>query len=352
MLVSPITQKALYQKGKELYTEDGAESYPIIHSVPVLLTGGEAADWHREIIEVLLWQFPEKIEELYAKIDWSRPNISPIYIEYISALLKDKEGILSAVRSYSRDDTAKWIIPKKNSTPVLREDIKMFRERNTEKHAAARFASVRGIGGKIYLPKYIEQVHASRPSVIAELSTGAGTGTAAVADKKARDCAMYSMDISFSCHGNTVSIAKYLDMKDTLLPVCANFWNMPFADESVDVACSHFGLDESREINRTISEVARILKLGGRFINVSRSSAVSRSFDLFEPFGFTRDEMIEVMKTARLFSDTQGLIDQCAGYGLGLSEKHVFKTDLERIQEVTVSVFVKKTLDKQRFNMT
>jgi len=346
-LVSPVTHKALYRKGHALRTEDGTEAYPVIKGVPVLLTGGACADWHREIIEVLLWQFPEKIEELYTKIDWSLPNISPIYIEYISALLKDKEGILSAVRSYARDDTAKWIIPRKTSAPVLREDIKYFRERNTKKHAAAKLASVRNNAAQ--LPKYIEQVHASRPSVIVELSTGSGTGTAAVADKKAPDCIMYSMDISFGCHGNTVSIAKYLDMADTLLPVCANFWHMPFADGSVDAVCSHFGLDESREINRTISEISRILKPGGRFVNVSRSSAASRSFDLFEPFGFTRDEMVEVCKTARLFGDTRGLVDECAGHGLAFIEKYSIPTAQERIQEVVISVFVRhETAESQQ----
>jgi len=349
-LVSPITHKALYQKGHALCTEDGAESYPAIKGVPVLLTGDACADWHREIVEVLLWQFPEKIEELYAKIDWSQPNISPIYIEYISSLLKDKEGILSAVRSYAHDDTAKWIIPQKNSKPVLREDIKYFRERNTKKHAAARLALVRNIGDRMYLPKYIEQVHASRPSVVVELSTGAGTGTAAVADKKAGDCVMFSMDISFGCHGNTVSIAKYLDIRDSLLPICANFWHMPFADESVDVVCSHFGLDESREINRTISEISRILRPGGRFVNVSRSSAASRSFDLFEPFGFTRDEMVEVCKTARLFGDTQGLVDECARHGLTFVEKHIFPTAQERIQEVAVCVFERRETAKSQQN--
>jgi len=340
-LVSPTTHRALYQKRHALCTEDGTESYPIIKGVPVLLTDDACADWHREIIEVLLWQFPEKIEELYTKIDWSLPDISPIYIEYISALLKDKEGILSAVRSYTRDNTAKWIIPRKTAAPVSREEIKIFRQRNAKKHAAVKLASVRGIGGKIYLPKYIEQVHASKPSVIVELSTGAGTGTAAVADKKAGDCVMFSMDIGFGCHGNTVSIAKYLDLEDTLLPVCANFWHMPFADKSADIVCSHFGLDESREINRTIAEVSRVLKSGGRFVNVSRSSAASRSFDLFEPFGFTREEMVEVCKTARLFGDTQGLIDECAKHGLRLAEKHSFQTGQKRMQEAVVSVFLR-----------
>ena len=343
-LVSPITYKALCQKGHTLRTQDGSESYPVVKGVPILLTGGESADWHREVIEVLLWQFPEKLEELYTKIDWSQPNISPIYIEYISALLKDKEGILAAVRGYSRGDTAKWIIPRSGAQLVPKHEIKTFKQRSARKIAAAKLASVRNNGAdglSVWLPKYAELVHAAKPGVIVELSTGAGTGTAAVADQKARDCTMYSIDIGFGCHGNTVSIAKYLGTKESLLPVCANFWHMPFADESVDAVCSHFGLDESRETGVTLGEVSRILKKGGRFVNVSRGSVVARSFDLFEPFGFTREEMAEVCKTARLYTDTQGLIDECAGRNLALAEKQVFPSAQERIQEVVVSAFVK-----------
>ena len=339
-----MTHEALYQKGRVLSTRDGAESYPIVKGVPVLLTGDARAKWHREIIEVLLWQFPEKIDELYAKLDWSA-DISATYIEYISALLKDKAGVLAAARSYSRDDTAKWIIRQSSRKPVSPKEIKTFKWRNSRKFAAATVASARNNGEDQWakhLPKYAEQVHLAHPSAIVELSTGSGFGTAAVAGKKAGDCAMYSMDISFGCHGNTISIAKYLGMKDTLLPVCANFWHMPFADASVDAVCSHFGLDESREINRTIAEVSRVLKKGGRFVNVSRDSAASRSFDLFEPFGFTRGEMVEVCKAARLFADTQSLVDACAGHGLPLEEKYAFQTARERIGDVVVCVFVRQ----------
>jgi len=316
----------------------------VVRGVPVLLAGGEGADWHREIIEVLLWQFPEKIDELYAKLDWSAA-ISPVYIEYITALLKDKEGILAAARSYAHDDTARWIIRQTDPRPVPPAELKTFKWRNARKFAAATVASARNNGEgqwAVHLPRYAEQVHLGDPASIVELSTGSGFGTAAVAGQKARGCTMYSMDIGFACHGNTLSIAQYLHMKDSLLPVCANFWHMPFADESVDAVCSHFGLDESREIGQTIAEVSRVLKKGGRFVNVSRGSAASRSFDLFEPFGFTQDEMVEVCKAARLYGDTQGLTGVCAGHHLALNETHAFPTARERTGEVVVSVFVRQ----------
>ena len=340
--VSPITQKPLAREKDALVTEDRTESYPIVNGVPILLIGDTVADWRREIMEVLLWQYPEKFDEMRAKRDRTKAP-SALYIEYITDLLKDKEGILAAMRGYSQDNTARWNVT--GPEPVPPSEIKSFNWRNSRKFARrmVRTAKKNGSHGWArHLPKYVELVHESKPQSLLELSTGAGLGLSAVARVKARDCTMYTMDIGYACHGNSVSIAKYLRIQDSLLPVCANFWHMPFAPARVDAVCAHYGLDESREVGLTVAEVARVLKPGGRFINVSRSSADLRSFDLFEPFGFTREEMVEVCKMARLYGDTQGLIDACAECGLALEERHVFPTARERTGEVVISVFLRK----------
>ena len=345
-LVSPITHEALYQKGRKLYTLNKAEVYHVVRGVPILLDDDTSADWHREIMEVLLWQYPAKIDVMYTKVDWSTfEGPSKTYIEYISALLKNKEGILSAVHHYSRAKTDQWIIHHRGTQPVSSEAISAFKKHNNKKRGATKLTSVRNNGEDqwaTYLPRYVEQVHSGGPSVLLELSTGSGFGTAAVADQKQDSCTMYTMDISFDCHGNAAGIAKYLHISDTLFPVCANFWHMPFADESVDAVCSNFGLDESREMQRTIAEVSRVLKTGGRFVNVSRSNASLRSFNLFEPFGFTREETVEVIKTARIYSDTESLIDECEGHGLTLREKYDFQASNEQTREVTVSTFIRE----------
>ena len=345
-LVSPITHQALHQEGQKLYTSDNTEAYPVVNDVPILLTDDAAADWHREIMEVLLWQFPEKIDEMYAKVDWSSfGGPAETYIEYITALLRDKDGILSAVRQYASTQTDQWIIRQEGAQPLTSEVISSFKERNTRKHARATVKSARREGRNHWaphLPRYVQQVHSGGPPVVLELSTGSGFGTAAVADKKADGCVMFTMDIGYDCHGNTVSIAKYLRMQDSLFPVCANFWHMPFANESVDAVCSHFGLDESREMHRTLTEVARVLKPGGRFVNVSRSNASFRSFNLFEPFGFTREETVEIIRAARIYSDTESLVKDCARHGLALHEKYDFQTAHEGTREVVVSTFIRQ----------
>ncbi|MCL2508352.1 MAG: class I SAM-dependent methyltransferase [Oscillospiraceae bacterium] len=344
ILVSPVTRKMLRREGDKLHTLDHTESYPVVNDVPILLTGGASADWHREIMEVLLWQFPEKISELYTKLDWSK-SPSDVYIQYIGDLLKDKAGIMSAIRSYSQESTDKWIIRDNGAGPLTPDVIAAFERRNSKKFARATVKSARHNGIKKWakhLPKYVELVHRSNPSFIAEISTGSGFGTAAVADKLSPGCTMFTVDIGFDCHGNSVSIAKHLKISDKLLPVCANFWHLPFKSESMDVVCSHFGLDESRENGRTLAEIARVLKKGGRFVNVSRSDASQRQFDLFEPFGFTREETVGLMKVARLYGDTKSLEEECTAYGLTPRESFEFHSSGARTRRVTVSVMVRE----------
>ena len=324
-LVSPITRKKLQQKGDSLHTQDQSESYQIINDIPILLTDGSAATYHREIMEVLFWQFPGKVDEWYAEWDHaSWPYDS--FKKYISTYLKDKNGIISAIQSYSQAGTRKWII-QHPTEPVSTYEIDTFNRRSAEKYAVDMVMSTRDTENKRfdsqYLPKYTDLIHAARPSVIVELSTGAGMGTAAVADKKASDCIMFTLDISYGCHGNAVGIADYLDIRNSLFPVCANFWYCPFADQSVDVVCSCYGLDESRETPSTISEVSRMLKKGGNFVNVSISSALWRQYELFKQYGFSYDETKELMKVARLYCDTDELINECSKHGLELKERYL-----------------------------
>ena len=342
-LVSPVTHKPLIEANDCLITGDGLESYPIVENVPVLLENNVIADWHRELMEVLLWQYRDKLTEMYAHIDWSKMP-TDTYIECIKHVLKDKEGIISAINEYSASKTDKWIIQnKKNTFNIPAEELKNFKKHTAAKWGKTRVKSSRNNGENgwaQYLPYYKEQVHASSPKTIVEISTGAGFGTSAIADTKSKDVLIFTVDIGFACHGNVISIAKYLGVRDSLFPVCANFWSLPFADNSIDVVCSNFGLDESRENYKTISEVARILKSGGRFINVSRLNAFLRQFNILEPFGFNKEESIDLLKKARLYSDVSDLINLCNSYGLILEERKDFIPSVK--YDISTTVFVKK----------
>ena len=72
-LVSPTTHRPLrYDAEGRLANEE--EAFEVLCQVPVLLGQHTAADWHRELIECLLWQFPHEIEQLYGEIDWASPT--------------------------------------------------------------------------------------------------------------------------------------------------------------------------------------------------------------------------------------------------------------------------------------
>jgi SAM-dependent methyltransferase len=341
-LVSPISHKPLVQHENCLITNDMTESYHIVKGVPVLLSHGTTADWHRELMEVLLWQHPEKLSEMYEKLDFESSPV-PVYIDYIKLLLKDKHGITAAINHYANEKTDRWIIQNDLINQNIPEKISRdFDNLANVETARSRVNSVRNNGENgwaIHLPYYTTQVHASSPSVIVELSTGSGFGTAAIADTKAEDSIIFTIDIGFNCHGNIVGIADLLGTKDSLFSICANFWSMPFPDNSIDVVCSHFGLDESRENDKTITEVARILKKNGRFVSVSRKHAFIRQYNILEPFGFSEKESISLLKKARLYSDVPNLIDHCKSKGLSLKESQDFHSSSF---DITITSFVKQ----------
>ena len=156
----------------------------------------------------------------------------------------------------------------------------------------------------------------SSPKIMVELATGAGGGTSAVALNMSFDATLFTVDIGFNCMGNAIGIGKYLHKQADILSVCANFWYMPFADKSIDTVFTQCGLDESRENERTISEVARILKKGGKFVCTARKSSFMREATILEPFGFTEAESVKLMKKCRLYSDIETLKKCCAEHGL------------------------------------
>ena len=63
-LVSPMTHKPLWFDGDGRFGND-EESFAVVEGVPVLLPQDTAADWQRELIELILWEHPDQIEKLY-----------------------------------------------------------------------------------------------------------------------------------------------------------------------------------------------------------------------------------------------------------------------------------------------
>lgn len=320
-LVSPQTYEKLSLSGNKLVSKSGAE-YKIIKTVPILLPDEFKARWFRELAEVLLWEFPKERENILEEIKHSAVY-NDVYVKYIQNLLKDKQGILNAVDAYSRQNTEKWVTQNSNKTVTIKQKLRFikFSRKIIGRKRTETKINAKGIYA-IY-PCFSKAVNRTQPQTVVELGTGAGGGTAATALEMGKNSILFTVDIGFECLGNAVGIAKY--QKKNIVPVCANFWCLPFADGRIDAVCTYNGLDESRENERTVSEVSRILKKDGTFTVVSRKNSSMRQASVLEPFGFSNEEITDIMKKCRLYSDIENLDEICRKYNLCLKSRKEFE---------------------------
>lgn len=335
-IVSPKTHEKLTLTRNRLYEKDGT-SYKTVKNVPILLPEKVSADWHRELIEAVLWEYPAVIDEIYKEIPKVK-DYSEVYIKHIKCVLKDKQGITDALERYSANDTAKWKVQNGNKSVSLKQKLKFEKYARKSTGKARTESKINGTGIFDVYPHFAEAVNADNPEIIVELGTGAGGGTAAAALSMKENARLFTVDIGFDCLGNAVGIARY--QKKNIIPVCANFWYLPFADNMAKAVCTYNGLDESRENERTISEISRILKTDGSFVAVSRKNSFMRQARVLEPFGFTEEETVELMKKCRLYGDTETLDEICGKYNLHLKSRKEFERNKDLI--FVLSVFEKK----------
>ena len=328
IFVTPQSHKDLIFKKNKLVSTDGEECYSVIEGVPVLLPEKTNPDWSRELIEIIFWEYPDVITKIYEEIksdsvaDWNE-----IYLKYIKETHGTKENILKAFDSYRQKATDVWIKGDKSGN-ITKEQIKEFKKFNKKSIGEKRTATkINGTGSIWDRYRYFgELVCKEDTDKILELATGAGGGTASVALYMPKECSLYTVDIGFDCLGNAFGIGKY--QNKNIIPVCANFWYLPFKDKSFKTICTACGLDESREIIETLKEVSRLLTDNGRFVVVSRNNAFMRQHRILEPFGFTEKETLEILKSCRMYSDLNNLDEICDDLDLRLVSRKEF-TDSE-----------------------
>lgn len=325
IFVSPQSRKELLLNKKMLVSSDGKESFAVIKGVPVLLPEKTNPDWSRELLEIIFWEYPDEIGKIFSEIeadysaDWNE-----IYIRYIKKIHGTKENILKAFDSYKQRKTSAWIVGDKSGN-ISKKQLKNFKKLS-KKHIGKKrtVTKIKGTGPIWDRYRYFGETVCKEPAdKILELATGAGGGTASVALYMPKDCDLYTVDIGFDCLGNAIGIAKY--QKKSIVPVCANFWHLPFKDNSFKTVCTVCGLDESREIIETLKEVSRVLSDGGRFVVVSRNNAFMRQHRVLEPFGFTEKETLEILKDCRMYSDLKTLDEICDGLGMKLISRKEYK---------------------------
>ena len=325
VFLAPQTGQPLVRRGTCFVTADGRERFPIVFGVPVLLPRSDAADWRRELVEMILWEHPDGIEKIYADKEAWRKDPNGLYRDTIRRLVGGKEEIQQAIDRYAAADTGQWL-PRKNSRQTIpRQEKRDFLRYVTAKNGKHRWMTAQTSPSKAAYQYYGELVAESGAKTILELSTGAGTGTALAANAMADDARLYTVDVGFGCHGNAVGIAKHL--RKAIQPVCANFWYLPFQDESFELVCTLNGLDESREIQRTLSQAQRVLKPGGHFLVFSRKSAFMRQRSVLEAFGFSQQETEACLQKCRMYASADELIGRCREHRLELLSSKEFVKD-------------------------
>ena len=316
IFVSPQSRKELLADKKLLVTSDGKERFNVVKGVPILLPEKTNPDWSRELLEIIFWEHPEEIGKIFTETeadyssDWNE-----IYIRHIRKIHGTKENILKAFDSYKQKETDEWIVGDKSGS-IRKKQLKDFKKLSKKSIGRKRTVTkIKGTGVIWDRYRYFaEIVCKEKTDKILELATGAGGGTASVALYMQKNCELYTVDIGFDCLGNALGIAKY--QKKKIIPVCANFWYLPFKDKTFDTICTVCGLDESREIVETLKEVSRVLADGGRFVAVSRNNAFMRQHRVLEPFSFTQEETLAILKDCRMFSDLNNLDNLCEGSAL------------------------------------
>lgn len=327
IFISPQSHKKLTFNKKKLVTTDGKECYSVIEDVPILLPEKTNPDWSRELIEIIFWEHSDIITKIYEEIksnnvvDWNE-----VYLKYIKEIHGTKVNILNAFEAYKRKKTDVWINGDKSGN-ITKAQIKEFKKFNKKSIGEKRtITKINGTGSIWDRYRYFgELVCKEQPDKILELATGAGGGTASVALYMSEDCSLYTVDIGFDCLGNAFGIRKYQNKK--IIPVCANFWYLPFRDKSFDTVCTACGLDESRELIETLKEVSRVLTDNGRFIVISRNNAFMRQHRILEPFGFTEKETLEILKDCRMYSDLNSLDEICDSLGMTLMSRKEYRDD-------------------------
>jgi len=256
--------------------------------------------------------FKAEIHERYGNSD----GFSAAWQKNLLEQIGTKEGFLARIEDYEKNggvDVMEFV-------PLRRGDVRRFLDYGTAEHGAKRCEMWEKVadGWAVHLRDYGKTVnHANGPAIL-ELGSGAGVGTWAVASQLCPDSILISTDFDPMCIKNADAIARHLGLQDRMSGLLANFWRLPFADQSVDAVCTHYALDEAREVPTIFHEVSRILKPGGRFVLTARINPWDRQWKFMEPFGIAPEACDALLRRARLQCGPEGLVEWASQAGLAL----------------------------------
>ncbi len=231
---------------------------------------------------------------------------------FIRSKIADKKEFLRRLEDYAQNGKPVWYAGRNPCCDDLSDDqliksyLNLFRGAKYEKMLAKALWAT-------HIDYYAEKALENGKMTL-ELTVGAGLGTAAVASKMTDSDFLTCVDIDFICAKNADGILSHYGKRG--FGIASSLWNLPFDDETFFTVCSHFGIDECREIGTVLSEAVRVLKPGGRIVLASNESGYRRTKPYFDMYGIDRPEAMKLLRQVRHYADKQQLDSIMSGFGL------------------------------------
>jgi SAM-dependent methyltransferase/uncharacterized protein YbaR (Trm112 family) len=326
MLASPTGhgELSLHESRTNLVDAINGQLFPIIDGIPLLLPKRYIADCVNNVLEVIYLDraFPitQEIIQKHGQDGFQEAMRGRIKSDL------GKLGVQEAFERYSRLPVQKRLecffyntLQDSGGAEVIvdKDTLSRSREYKSSKNGEKRFKRYRDAlrNNPMNLPDYARAIAQVEPRSIVELGCGSGFGSCAVIDSLSTEQIFFPIDVDYACTANCIGIRKWLSRKKAIYPVVASFWFLPFPDKSIDVVCSHCGVDETREVPRVLEEAARVLKNGGKFIAVSRTGSTGMLQFLLDDLGFSHEELCRLASQARLYAGQEDLTKLAAEHG-------------------------------------
>lgn len=316
VLVSPVSRRSLHlasgHEGIHLETDSELkESFQIVLGIPVLIQPGLVADWDHNVLEVILGEKTTSVVSDAIRQHGKSEAVNNV----VAAWIRDnmgKKGVRESISQYSQrrpSDRLLWrqmpVDPNGQLAAPIRDGelqraCECASRDNGMKHIALAQQTAQTWG--YHIPCFQRLIAAVSARTALELGCGAGVGTYWILESITRETDLLSIDIDIVCAANCLGIREAMDRVDKLHPVVASFWNLPFADASMDLVCSHYGIDETREVTAALREISRVLRPGGSMISVSRTDPTLRLKTYLDGLGLSDAELTGMAEEVDLYS--------------------------------------------------
>lgn len=229
--------------------------------------------------------------------------------DFFKSVIPDKAEFIRRLQQYAAVGKPIWIAGRNGLSDDIDADTMIkaisVSSKISNGEQKAKQASKWQENNPSFWKFYADNILHLKNNRILELTVGAGGGTNAVM-KEMTECDYYmGVDIDFVCAKNADALAKYYGING--LGIATSLWKLPFDDCMFTSVCSNAGLEECREIPTIIAEAYRVLKPGAKIVLHCVNTRKMQSYERFEQYGFSEDEMIYWSKEVRMYTSAEGV---------------------------------------------